>query len=338
MLKAPKYRRGESLARLLSWLVFDLQVALLPMRKSEKPDFVIASTPSILTPLASYFLAKRAGAALIVEVRDIWPLTGIEEYGYSLHHPFVIIARLIEKFSLAKSAGVVGLMPRIDRHVSEILGEKRPAVSIGLGFDSALPLSPPRKLGRGKRKPMRVGYAGTIGKSNGMDVFFEAVRELQGDPRFHFEVAGSGDELLRFKQQYGQLPNLTLLGRLPRMQAVAFMRSCDLLYFSSPETRVSQFGQSLNKIVDYMVAGRPILGSYSGYLTMINDADAGWVVPAGEVIELVNALKLIETYPASLLNQKGHNGFEWIRSNRSYDKLANDYLDFINSLGVSPSR
>ena len=332
ILRAPNYRRGESLVRLLSWIIFDLQVAFLPIKKSEKPNFIIASTPSLLTPLAGHFLAKRTGAALIVEIRDIWPLTGTEEYGYPLHHPLVRVAQVIEKFSFAKCAGVVGLMPGIDRHVSEILGKERPVVSIGLGFDSSLPLSPPRKLRRKKGQPLRVGYAGTIGKSNGMDVFFRAVRELQGDPRFQFEVAGSGDELSRFKQQYGHLANVRFLGRIPRAEAMRFMRDCDLLYFSSPQTLVSQFGQSLNKVVDYMTAGRPILGSYSGYLTMINEADAGWIIPAGEVVELVNALKQIETKPASVLNQKGRNGFDWISSNRSYEKLSTDYLDFISSL------
>lgn len=332
ILRAPNYRRGESLVRLLSWVIFDLQVAFLPIKKSENPDFIIASTPSLLTPLAGYFLAKRTGAALIVEVRDLWPLTGVEEYGYPLHHPLVRVAQFIEKFSFAKCAGIVGLMPGIHRHMAEILGKERPVVSIGLGFDSSMPLSPPGKLRRKKGQPLRVGYAGTIGKSNGMDVFFRAVRELQGDPRFQFEVAGSGDELSRFQQQYGELPNLRFLGRIQRVEALRFMRNCDLLYFSSPLTQVSQFGQSLNKVVDYMSAGRPILGSYSGYLTMINEADCGWIVPAGEVAALVEALKLIESRPTEDLHQKGRNGFDWLITHRSYEKLSDDYLGFMCSL------
>ena len=40
----------------------------------------------------------------------------------------------------------------------------------------------------------------------------------------------------------------------------------------------------MNKIIDYMIAGKPILGSYSGYPSMVNKANCGWFVPAEDPI------------------------------------------------------
>lgn len=111
-------------------------------------------------------------------------------------------------------------------------------------------------------------------------------------------------------------------------------RRCDVLYFSSPQTLVSQFGQPFNKEVNYTTTGRPILGSFSGHLTIIDEADAnaGWVVPAGFMIDLVDRLELIKKEPSSEFNRRGENGFEWTIKTRPYERLANEYLKFLHQL------
>lgn len=318
--------------RLLSWAIFDLQVAFLRTSAEEKPDFIIASTPSLFTPLASYFLAKRTGAKLITEVRDIWPLTGVEEYGYSPRHPFVKLANLIEKFSYSRSAGVVGLMPRIRAHVEEVVDPAPPVTSIGLGLDDEVKPHQPFGLPRDPTQAMVIGYAGTVGKSNGLQDFFEAARLLQGFEGVMFEVAGTGDQLDFFQRQYGSLSNLKFHGRLSRIDAQNFIRNCHVAYFASPDTRVSGFGQSLNKIVEYMYASRPILGSFSGFLTMVNEAKAGWVVPAGNAQKLAHAIKQLKDLSGPELDMIGRNGFRWITKYRSYKKLSESYLTFLEEL------
>jgi glycosyltransferase involved in cell wall biosynthesis len=331
---APRYQRGESLARLLSWVIFDFRVAILSVPDTDRPDFIIASSPSLLTPISAYLLAKRTGARLVVEVRDIWPLTGTEEYGYSPRHPLVLFARFIEKFAYENSDGIVGLMPRLNLHVKTVTRKSSPVTAIGLGVDSEIPLPAPLPSSRKSGEPLVVGYAGTLGKSNAMEAFFQAAELLQHNDSFVFEVAGSGDLADHFSKRFASLPNLQMHGQVPRIDAFNFMRRCHVLYFSSPVTKIGQFGQSLNKIVDYMSTGRPILGSYSGFLTMLNEADAGWVIPADDPVGLVRSLKLIEKESVSSLNRKGRNGFEWISKHRSYSRLASDYLDFLFSLAA----
>jgi glycosyltransferase involved in cell wall biosynthesis len=94
---------------------------------------------------------------------------------------------------------------------------------------------------------------------------------------------------------------------------------------------VFEYGQSLNKLIDYMYSGRPVLGSYSGLPSMINEAACGEFVPAGDVQALVGAIREWAERPSAELDTMGARGRAWVLSNRSYERLADDYLALISS-------
>ena len=100
----------------------------------------------------------------------------------------------------------------------------------------------------------------------------------------------------------------------------------DLLYFSVHRSKVWRYGMSLNKSVDYMMAARPIVGSYTGYPTMIEDSGAGTVVPAGDVDALVEEILRYRAMPEAERAEIGARGRGWLIANRPYSKLADDYL------------
>ena len=67
---------------------------------------------------------------------------------------------------------------------------------------------------------------------------------------------------------------------LTKPQIHSVFQKSDILYFGTYKNIIQKFGQSLNKVIDYMMAGKVIIGSYSGYPTMINEADCGEFVEA----------------------------------------------------------
>ena len=69
--------------RILSWIDFEIKLWLMPKNILPKPDIVIVSSLSLFTILNGYCLKKRFGCKLVFEIRDIWPLTIIEEGGFS---------------------------------------------------------------------------------------------------------------------------------------------------------------------------------------------------------------------------------------------------------------
>jgi glycosyltransferase involved in cell wall biosynthesis len=75
-----------------------------------------------------------------------------------------------------------------------------------------------------------------------------------------------------------------------------------------------------------MLAGKPIIASYSGFPSMLNESESGEFVLPNDV----NALKVaILKYCSMQSFQRediGAKGRRWILLNRSYGRLAKEYL------------
>jgi glycosyltransferase involved in cell wall biosynthesis len=78
-------------------------------------------------------------------------------------------------------------------------------------------------------------------------------------------------------------------------------------------------------LIDYMLAAKPIIASYGGYPSMINEADCGTFLPSKNVPALVQAVKRYAKMPKSELERIGARGKAWFMENRPYSKVARDY-------------
>jgi glycosyltransferase involved in cell wall biosynthesis len=102
-----------------------------------------------------------------------------------------------------------------------------------------------------------------------------------------------------------------------------------VLYFAARRSEVWRYGQSLNKLIDYMLAGKPIVCSYSGYMSMINEAQCGIVVPAEDVVALRSEILRIVDLGSQARREMGERARQWVIANRSYATLGSQYHDLI---------
>ena len=82
----------------------------------------------------------------------------------------------------------------------------------------------------------------------------------------------------------------------------------------------------MNKVVEYMLAGKPIIASYSGYETMINEANCGTFVKNRDFKDLAKLIIKYSKREKEELFTLGQNGKKWIINNRSYSVLAKEYI------------
>lgn len=75
-----------------------------------------------------------------------------------------------------------------------------------------------------------------------------------------------------------------------------------------------------------MFSGKPVVASYTGYQSMINEAECGIFVPANDVQALKKEIVRFSEMPEAMLTQMGINGHQWIIKNRHYKVLATNYL------------
>ena len=135
-IKTLKYYGAKSILRILSWVDFELKLFLMPKSKFGKPDVIIVSSLSLLTILNGIVLKYFFKCRLVFEIRDIWPLTLIEEGGFNKYNPFILFLGLIERWGYKFSDVIVGTMPNLGEHVENVLGYKRDVFCIPMGFDT----------------------------------------------------------------------------------------------------------------------------------------------------------------------------------------------------------
>jgi glycosyltransferase involved in cell wall biosynthesis len=274
------------------------------------------------------------GCRLVLEIRDIWPLTITEEGGFSRWNPMVLGLAWIEWLGYRYADAVVGTMPNLAEHVAVVLGQPKTTYCIPMGVDddsmhasTDLPVEYAQQ--HIPQNKFIVVHAGTIGITNALDTMFECAQFMHDDPLVHFLVVGEGDLRLHYQAKYAHLPNLTFAPRVPKTMVQAVLAKCDLLYFSVHVSKVWRFGQSLNKVTDYMLAGKPVVASYTGYPSMINEAECGTYVPAGDVSALRMEIKRYVAMSPEKRADIGARGRAWIMANRTYGKLAQDYLKIL---------
>jgi glycosyltransferase involved in cell wall biosynthesis len=335
-IKTKKYIKTASIDRVLSWFDFERKLFMLDLKKLDKPDVVLVSSLSIFSIIYGYYLKKKFNAFLVFEIRDIWPLTMIEEGGFSKWNPLVLLISFIEKFGYKKADLIVGTMPKLDMHVKNILGYEKPFHCSPLGFD---PINYQEKLVDKNpfdevfpKDKIIVGYAGSMGITNALEPFIEAIKLSNENENIHFMLVGSGDLKTTFEKQLKDCMNVTFLPRIGQNEVKYFLQKCDILYLSTKNSKVWKYGQSMNKIVEYMLASKPIIASYSGYQSMVNEAKCGYfenTLNANHLKEkILNIVNLDENERKTL----GENGKKWIYQNRQYSQLAKEYIDKINKL------
>ncbi len=338
-IKTLKYRRTGSIRRVLSWFDFEIKFFIYCRKFILRPDVIITSSLSPFSILNGVLLKNKFNnAKLICEIRDIWPLTLIEEGGYSKYHPFSIFLSIIEKFGYRKSDVVVGTMPNLKEHVHNLLNNKSlPVYCIPFGLEpndyklDSKSLKKDRDLINLKAKlagKFTIGYAGSIGLSNGLNSIINLIEKFnETNKEINFIFLGDGAYKRKYQKQLINCDNVFFTGKIKREMVKYYLDLFDILYFSALPSKVWNYGWSLNKMTDYMMAGKPVLASYNGYRSMINEAKSGFFVESNNDEKLKKIILDISKMKKKQLDTMGERGKRWIIKNRKWDDISDNYID-----------
>ena len=315
------YYKAQSLVRMINWFIFALQIALLPVR-SQKPDIIIYSSPSPVGYLGCYLLAKRTGAKLVFDIRDIWPLTLIELGKFSAKNPFIMLLAKIERFACQTAHLITSNLPGCHAYLEQAHLRSDKFLLIKNGYDhsaftsssntSSTDRSPEKDthLVRYDTSNFIIGYIGSIGLSNKLDILIEAANLVKDQSHIHFQIIGSGSHksYLQHKVAAYQLTNVTFSPPVPKQDIVTHLTSFDLCYIGWLNANLYRYGIAANKLPEYMSSATPILQSYSGDYDPVTEYDCGWTVPAENPKLLAEMIIRLSQVDQSLLQEAGERG------------------------------
>ncbi len=329
-IQTKKYARSASIKRFLSWLDFEKKLFRLPKVKYPNPDIVIISSLSLFTIVYGVRLKSKYKCKLVFEVRDIYPLTLTEEFGVSKWNPMVIFLGILEKFGYKRADLIVGTMPNLKQHVKERIGREKEVYYSPLGIHERWFRKMPTVNEEvdalfAKAGKFVVGYAGSMGISNALGSFVEAIKKLADDKDIYFVLVGAGDLKAEITKQLSNYDNVIIGPKIHQDDVPYFLSKCDVLYLSTHDSKIWKYGQSMNKLIDYMMAARPVIASYSGYPSMLNEAKAGMFIPTNDEAAIVRAVQYYKSMSKEERTKCGMRGRTWVEANHRYETIALKY-------------
>lgn len=332
-LNGPAINAGFNLKRLLSWLIFERNLRRFRQYiKAFKPDVIIVSSLSILTFLTGIFLKRWLKIPLVLEVRDIYPLTLVEVGNYSSAHPAVRLLSKVEKLGYSKADLILSTLPNVPEHIRTVIDKPFKFKWMPMGvepdyFNKHTPVEIPSFR---KENEFWICYAGTIGVANALETLFEAASRLEtSHPSIRFAIIGDGPLKDSFVQRYGNLGNLVFFPAVAKKDLQSYLVQMDLLVNTWLNKPIYRFGISPNKWIDYMFAARPILVAFSGHRCILDEAGCGKFVEAENTDALLKGILDFFAMEKSQLDQMGEKGQRYLLENLDYRILS---IDLYNSL------
>jgi len=329
-IKTINYNNAHNKKRVLQWFIFTFKIFFLPF-VLKKPDVIIASPMVQFAVLPSWLIAKLYKVKLIYEVRDIWPLSLIEIGKVRKDHPFVKLIALFEKFAVNRSDLVVSNLQNYDHHMKENLHNDRSFKWVSNGVDLEelsnkleLPYDIKKKILKDK---FIVGYTGTVGFANSLDVFCESAKLMQKHDDILFVIVGNGQEKARLQEEYHNLKNLLFIDSIDKKQVQSMLELFDVCYIGLKKENLFKYGVSPNKLFDYMYSAKPILYAIESGKNIVDISNCGISVEAQNpdaIVAGINELYRMSVNERELL---GINAKKYILEHFTYEKLAKEYIE-----------
>lgn len=291
-----------------------------------QPDIVLASSPHPFVVFPARKIAKKCGARLVYEVRDLWPELLLELGSFGRWHPYILMLKFAERYGLKYSDHIISVKPGDYDYFKKEYNLPVECFSyIPNGFlPEASPHSAPEVVLQVRnRYRFLLGYVGALSAYYSLDRLINLSKEFSGDKDIAFVVVGKGDyaEMLKLIVDESGLDNVFFIGPISKSQVDATLSEFDACYVGLEDLAVHRYGISCNKIYEYMHAGKPIIGSYSAGHDPVKAAQCGFVAPPGDYATLVDAIKELKAHPerARLL---GKNGREYFDANHNFRVVA----------------
>ncbi len=330
---------GNGAGRVVNMLTFVSKLFANADRiaREERPDIVICSSTYPLDIHPGARIAAKAGARLVFEVHDLWPLTPMLLGGYSPRHPYIQLLQRSEDWAYRNADVVVSILPGARDYM------------VGRGLDPAkfvhvpngIPIAALQGTGAGdlpeslaariakERADGRflVGYAGGINVADAIGTVLDSAVLLRDEP-VSFILCGDGPGAGALKEQAARagLDRFHLAGVIPKRTVHRFLSEMDALVTPWKRSPLYRFGISPNKMFDYMLAGRPIIQACDACNDLVAEGQCGFTVPPEDPAALADAILRLSRMPPPERLGLGENGQRFVLQNHDYRILASRFI------------
>lgn len=336
-LKTPKYD-VNNFRRVLNMVSFILQLFVRQdlLVRAFPPDVVIASSTYPLDIYPAYWIARKYGAKLMFDVRDLWPLTPIALGARSRRHPFVMVLQKAEDFAYSKAQRVICALPKAKSYMVERGMRPEKFIYLPNGVDPdewssdqcRLPEEHESVLAKLRSEgQFLIGYAGAHSPVMDLHTLVEAASLLKDEP-VSFVLVGHGPEKGRLEAQAGTEAEskVIFLPSVDKACVPRLLRSMDALYIGLKRSSLFKFGVSPNKLLDYMMAAKPVIHAIEAGNDIVAESGCGISIVPESPQELAKAVRRLMMLDPAERDRLGTLGQKYVLAMHDYKVLARRFL------------
>ncbi len=232
---------------------------------SGRPDIVFVYSPPLFMGLTGWLLNLFKGAPFVMGVQDLHPQCYIDQ-GVLKNKLMISLLEGLEKFCYRRSSLITVHSEGNKEHIVGLKGIEEGKIKVlpnWIDTDEMKPLPRDNEFSRkhGLNGKFVVGYAGTLGMSQGLLSVIDAARILADREDIEFFIVGDGiekEKMVSRVKEYG-LKNVRFLGMQPKSVYPYVVASSDVgLVTLNSKVRTPVVP---SKILSIMAAARPVLAS-----------------------------------------------------------------------------
>lgn len=282
--------------RIFSYASIGLSQALHALALGRRFDLCHVYLGPITLVWPALVLRRLHGTRFVADVQDLWP-ESVNDSGMLRSPAAARLLAAVCRRSHTAADRLIALSPGYGRALeAQGVAPERIDVVYNWCDESALQEAGPPCEVHTPARPLRVLYAGNLGKLQGLDTVLDAAARLAGRSGATIHLLGDGVEAERLRRRVREerLGNVTFGGRVTAAEASAQLRAADLLLVHLLPTPLTRIGIP-QKVQAYLAAGRPVLLAGEGDAAeLVRRSGGGVVCPPGSSAALTEAICAIE--------------------------------------------
>jgi len=324
---------GAGARRLASYLSFSA-TGLAAALAARKPDLVFVESPPLFLGISGWLAAKRAGAAFVLNVSDLWP-DSVRDLGILRDGPALRAAESLERWLYRRADAVTavteGIRTRLVEHKS-VPARKVLFLPNGVDLEVFRPERPDPELRdrHGLPDGPLVLFTGNHGYAQALDSVVLAALLV---PDVTVALVGAGSDKARVQRlaKERRAQNVRFLPPVPQDE-IAGLYGLATAGLATLRSSALMEGARPAKALAVMGCARPVIYSGAGEgAALVREADAGIVVAPEDPEALAAAIRLLTNDPAEA-TRLGANGRRFVETHLTWAALTASWLAELDDL------
>lgn len=300
------------------------------VRREGMVDIVHACNPPDLLFLVALAL-RPGGARFIFDHHDLVPELFQSRFPGS-RPALYRLTRIVERLTFAAADAVISTNESYRRVAIErgkVPAQRVTVVRSAPDLNRFVQQPPDEALRNGKR--YLLAYLGVMGPQDGVDYALRALKLLRTDvgrDDFHCIFMGAGDsydDMIALSKQLGITDVVDFRGRVPDDFVQRCLSTADICLSPDPLNPLNDVS-TMNKVVEYMAMGRPIV-SFDLVEARVSAAGAAVYVPANDELAFARAIdELLQD--SGRRKMMGELGLARVRGQLSWDFSRRELVRF----------